>query len=146
MKKLSKKVIEWHGKNYYLLGEYDKQKYWLEQASWDCGWYWGFGYIEVFNKLRTDIILHTHYDSMLLNSKNKDDKYIYIFDDIEGFNSVLSREDQYKLTELMKGYYTLRDSSDLFHGEKFKDTTIYKKINNELLPQLFQEIYLLLSK
>lgn len=40
MKKEKRKAF---GKNIYLLGEdTEGTKYWLEEASWDCNWYWGF--------------------------------------------------------------------------------------------------------
>ena len=47
IKKETKKVFN---KNNYLLGKRNGVKIWLVEASWDCGWYWGFGYIEEYNK------------------------------------------------------------------------------------------------
>ena len=35
-------------------------KLFLSKHSWDCGWYWGFGYIGNKN-------VHTHFDSVFLN-------------------------------------------------------------------------------
>ena len=44
MKKEKRKAF---GKKIYLLGkDAEGVKYWLEEASWDCNWYYGFGYIE----------------------------------------------------------------------------------------------------
>ena len=43
---LDKQVRQQDKKKEYLLGtdEYGI-KYWLESESWDCNWYWGFGYL-----------------------------------------------------------------------------------------------------
>ena len=39
------------GKDVYLLGkDAEGVKYWLESPSWDCGWYWGFGYVETYQR------------------------------------------------------------------------------------------------
>ena len=36
-------------KKIYLLGaDAEGTKYWLEAPSWDCDWYWGFGYVETY--------------------------------------------------------------------------------------------------
>ena len=34
--------------DYYYLGRdiKTKRKIWLQKPSWDCGWYWGFGYVQ----------------------------------------------------------------------------------------------------
>lgn len=42
------------------------QPLYLEKHSWDCGWYWGFGYIGNKN-------LHTHIDTTLLTNFNFSD-------------------------------------------------------------------------
>ena len=46
---LNKKKIHVFGKDAYLLGKDDQGiQYWLESPSWDCDWYWGFGYVETY--------------------------------------------------------------------------------------------------
>ena len=44
-------------KKYYLLGKRkeDNRKVWLEEGSWDCDWYWGLGYVEIFSYKYKDI-------------------------------------------------------------------------------------------
>lgn len=65
------------GKDVYLLGRgTDKCHYWLEAPKWDCGWYWGFGYIETYmNDLKPessrDIISHEHWSGFV----GKQEKY-----------------------------------------------------------------------
>ena len=52
------------GSTYYLLGiDKNKVKYYLEKGKFECGWYWSGGYIETFNRNKSDIDLHTHYDT-----------------------------------------------------------------------------------
>ena len=65
-KKLKKEIIEKFGKKYFLLGKKDGKKYYLEDSYWDCGWYWGLGYVETFNELKIDIESHQHFDNLFL--------------------------------------------------------------------------------
>src|SRR5687767_15009990 len=37
-----------------------RNRVYLEKHKWDCGWYWGFGYIG-------NRAWHTHFDSLFLN-------------------------------------------------------------------------------
>jgi hypothetical protein len=59
------------GKDVYLLGTDENGiRYWLEAASWDCGWYWGFGYIETYKNNQTpskaqDFDSHEHANNFL---------------------------------------------------------------------------------
>ena len=60
-------------KKIYLLGaDAEGTKYWLEAPSWDCGWYFGFGYVETYTNNNcpskaADINSHQHFDSLFLN-------------------------------------------------------------------------------
>jgi hypothetical protein len=71
MKKIIKKQKSHaFGKDIYLIGvdEY-KKKHWLEAPRWDCGWYWGFGYIETYTNNNNpsysdDIESHQHWDTI----------------------------------------------------------------------------------
>lgn len=154
-KKLKKKVFERNGKKYFLLGKLNGENYWLEEASWDCGWYWGFGYIEVFNKFKTDINLHTHYDCMLFKKNEKGD-YIHTLKDITGFESPLTDAEQWELSDLMKSFYTLKEMAEISYtgtshftsnvSVNLKDDELYNKINKEKMPKIFARIYEILSK
>lgn len=49
MEIIDKKVSKAFGKNIYLLGQgEDGVNYWLEESTFDCGWYWSLGYIESY--------------------------------------------------------------------------------------------------
>lgn len=139
----------------YLLGKnQDGQKVWLEEASWDCEWYWGFGYIETYNQRYSDIEEHTHFDSLFLKNN--------IFDSFKEYftETVLTDNEIWKLLELMKETYIIREYSDLLHRnggniskgsdklekQKEKNLIEYKRINEEILPEIFKEVYKILEE
>lgn len=118
----------------------------LAAPSWDCNWYWGFGYIQNED-------LHTHFDS-LSKTKNMWDSVKEYFDD-----GTLSIDDEklWKLCELMRTFYTLKETAEVYHRggsnygfnplkEILKDEAQYKKINFEILPSIFDEVYKIFNK
>lgn len=157
MKQIAKKIINKFGEHYLLgVNKYGEHVY-LEKESWDCGWYWGFGYLHTYTNDRCpmqsrDIATHTHFDSMFLN---KDKSPYDLIDDY--FESMtISKTDLYEFVDLMMTTYALKQTAGLFrHGyswqtekakiEDLKDEDIENKINKELLPQVFGKIRALLS-
>ena len=148
---MKKEVKQIKGKNYYLLGiNKEGQKVWLEQSSFDCGWYWGIGYVEVFNRSYSDIQEHTHFDSLFLKNN--------IYDSFKGYFNDITLEDKeiWQLLELMKTLYTYRNFSDMIHTKGSHITTnnckdiisndeLYKDINERIIPTLLEEVYNLLG-
>lgn len=144
------------GKEVYLLGK-DKEGvlYWLEQASWDCDWYWGFGYVENYtnNKqphLSRDKNGHQHFDGLFLERN--------IYDSFKELlvETPLTNNEIWQLLELMKTFYTLRKTSELYHlggshittnniKDLLKNEEEENRINKELLPKLFEEVYKILT-
>lgn len=129
-----------HTKN-ILLGKVDGVDTYLAAPSWDCGWYWGFGYIQ--NKY-----LHMHCNSLDIN-KNMRDAIKEFFD---AGTLTLSDEDLWTFCELMKTFYTLKETAELYYRgganytrnplqEKLKNKKEFDRINGELLPEIFDEIY-----
>ena len=151
-KKLKKEIKNKNGKNYYLLGVKDNQKYWLCEGSFDCGWYWGVGYVQVFSHNYTILELHTHFDSLFFNKRQfSGDVFKGYFDEI-----TLSDSEVYKLMELMQTIYTLREYSDTIHrggahitsnpvSDLIKNDEEYNRINKVLIPTLLEEVYKLLG-
>lgn len=152
---LKKEVKEKFNKKYYLLGKRkeDDKKVWLEEASWDCNWYWGLGYIEVFNYNYTDIEEHTHFDSLFFGTnKGLPDAWYDYFDE-----TVLDKDGVWKILEIMKTLYTVRAYSDMLHLggsnissqkdvlELVKNDKEYERINQEVIPQLLEKLYELLG-
>jgi hypothetical protein len=74
---MNKKQSHAFGKDIYLLGKTtDGELIWLEAPSWDCGWYWGFGYVETYTNnrrpdLAKDISSHSHFNGLVWHTDNK---------------------------------------------------------------------------
>ncbi len=74
---MRKYVMHKFGKDCYLLGtDSDGIKYFLESGSFDCEWYWGFGYVETYTNnriphLSRDIASHQHFDGLFFNNPRK---------------------------------------------------------------------------
>ena len=144
---MRKEVIHQFGEH-YLLGEKDGIKYYLEEPSWDCGWYWGFGYIHSYTNNRCpemsrDIASHTHFDYEYLRNGN--------YNAFMDLRSPFTEAEKWRILELMSTAYKLRESAALFGSGKsnftenplvglIKDETLAHKINAELLPAVFKEI------
>lgn len=131
----------------YYLGE-DKYglKVYLQKPSWDCGWYWGFGYLEGYRNYAHDCDISIHWDSIVKDSnENAFDAMKHYFKEL-----TISDDSLWLLCDYMKSFYTLKEMAELCHignshytetsNISFKDEELYNKINKELLPKLFKEI------
>ena len=146
-------------KKIYLLGaDAEGTKYWLEAPSWDCDWYWGFGYVETYtnnnypNRSR-DINSHQHFDGLFLNNST-----VSAFDAFKAFfkETTLDQKEIHLLIDYMSSFYKLKDvAKTLGVGyshmtEKAKlsevqSTETSKEINEKILPAIFKQIDILLS-
>ena len=157
--------------DYYLIGKDNNGKrVWLEKPSWDCGWYWGFGYLQTMRfdltpSAARDIDSHTHWDSCVADSKkNAHDWFIETFGKptTDIWNNPVKKEkgtrycrftdkQVWRLCELMDTVYTLRKTADVLgHGKSnygenpcvdvIKNTREAKRINSKVLPAIFAEI------
>lgn len=150
---MNKKTINWHGHKYFLLGaDEDGINYWLEEGHFDCGWYWGFGYIETFSnnknpQLSRDINSHSHFKTMLLDNALFADGFKNCF-----YQTPLSQDEIWKLYELMQAFYIAREYSDMIHrggahisqnpvSETIKDEDEYKRINEVVIPAIMDAVY-----
>ena len=155
--------------DYYLIGKDNTGKrVWLEKPSWDCGWYWGFGYLQTMRSDLTpsaarDIDSHTHWDSRV-GHKNAYDWFIETFGepstDIWGHPRKADKgtrmcrftdKQVWRLCELMATAYTLKETAEVLgrgksnYGENpcvkvIKNTREAKRINSKVLPAIFAEI------
>lgn len=128
------------------IGEFEGEKVFLASPSWDCGWYWGFGYIQNSN-------LHTHFSS--IGSRNKN-----MFDNIKDyFPGFIVNDDEglWEFCELMQTFYNLKKTTEVLGrgGSHYKKNPIAdiiknekeaERINKEVLPKLFDKVYELLKK
>lgn len=155
---MKKKTTRAFGKEIYLLGkDAEGTLYWLEEPSWDCGWYWGFGYIETYtnNKnphLARDINSHQHFDGLFMN-KNK-----CSFDAFKEFfvETPLSDNEIWELCDYMKTFYSLKEVAELFkrgysyYTERAKIDDLKNQeqediVNKQWLPEVFKRIKKLLK-
>lgn len=156
---MEKAVRKAFGKNVYLLGK-DRlgTHYWLKEASWDCDWYWGFGYVRTYTNDKhpensRDIESHQHFESLFFNKeKNGRDMFDTFF-----LETPLNDKEKWQLIELMKTFYTLQKYSELLYiggshytenplKETLRNKEEYDRINKEVLPKLFEEVYKILGK
>lgn len=154
---MEKRTTKAFNKKIYLLGrcKEDGKNVWLEEPSWDCGWYWGFGYLEKYTNndnpsMARDICEHTHFDKFF----EKGGAYEAFIDYFE--ETTLRPDEIWLLLDYMNTFYALRKVADIFHSgsshytsraemELLKDTDLYNHINQEILPALFKRIDTLLG-
>lgn len=121
----------------------DNEKEYLAPPSWDCNWYWGFGYLQNKN-------IHHHIDCI-----NKDKN---LFNAIKEYYTDLQLDNNklWVFCELMATFYTLKETANLYYrggshytqnplNHLLQNKTEYDHINNELMPQLFDEVYKLFN-
>lgn len=156
---MEKKVSKAFGKKTYLLGkDEDGIWYWLEEATWDCEWYWGFGYVRSYTNNQhpeksRDLDSHQHFNNLFLKGPKMCKE---MFDDFF-IETPLNNNEKWKLLELMQTIYTLKEYSEVVYrgGSHISDNPLreviksqeeYNRINKIVLPQLFEEVYKILEK
>ena len=165
IKTLDKRTEEAFGKKVYLIGiDVNGDYIWLEAPKWDCGWYWGFGYIETYTNNKhpeksNDISSHSHFNHCIAGYKHKDGEYIHHpHANPDLAITTLTPRESWLLAEYMKTFYTLSESAEVFgrggshvcsespaQKNIIKDDAICEKINKKMLPELFKLIDNLLS-
>lgn len=166
MKQIAKRKVTVFGDVNYLLGQdADGINYWLEAPKWDCGWYWGFGYIGTYTNNRfpersRDINSHQHWDSFIVGEQEHYDfeKHAYVKDDyVHHLNAnknfvatVLTDNESWELADLMKRFYTMKEMAEILeHGTgHLTSNTEHKTLNDEFrkwineveLPALFKRV------
>lgn len=142
-----------------LLGCNNNEPIYLSPPSWDCNWYWGFGYLGNRN-------CHYHVDGLTkIETYNSDAKVfttksVNLYDGfVEHFGNTLRvrKSDLWTLVELFKTFYILKETAEVlgrggshYTTNPAKDLIINKdevtRINNVVLPQIFEEIYKILYR
>lgn len=128
-----------------LLGYNDNQPIYLSPPSWDCGWYWGFGYLGNNN-------CHYHIDGL-----SKDKNLFDAFKEHFGDTLRVRESDLWTLVELFGTFYALKTTTEVlgrggshYTSNPCKDLITNKdevtRINNIVLPQVFEEIYKILQR
>jgi len=131
--------------NKIYLGENEGEKIYLSAPSWDCNWYWGFGYIGNNN-------CHYHIDGL---TKKENAHLFDAFKKHFGKSLVVRDSQLWTLCELFETFYNLKNAAEVLgsgssnmSANPCKDLIINKdeviRINNIVLPQIFEEIYKIL--
>ena len=142
------------GRDIYLIGK-DKngRNHWIVQGSWDCEWYWGFGYVQTYTNNNNpaqarDIETHSHFDSMFFNgNKNGFDNFKDFFVETPFTDSEI-----WEICELMKSFYIARNYADMVHvgGAHYTENPAkyvvangehYNEINKVMIPTIMDELY-----
>lgn len=147
-----KKITVFNGV-YYLLGQDSEEtNYYLQAPSWDCEWYWGFGYITTFTNNKCpeksrDIESHQHADKFYPEWMGAKNSFIT--------NPTFSVDEGWEMAELFKQFYFLKDAADHFERGKchvadtkielWKKPWLTKEINEEILPKVMNRIIEILT-
>lgn len=86
----------------YLGKDLDGESVYLTKHSWDCGWYWGFGYLGNSN-------CHYHMSSWL-NKKEA----CYLKNHLSE-SPILDQEHWWQLGDLFKQAYALQEMAEIYH-------------------------------
>lgn len=142
---MKKEIKQIDDKKNYLLGK-DKKgtKHWLLTPSWDCDWYWGFGWIETYSKSE-ELESHSHADNFMSE----------YFTKWNGNNPILkeqtfNKEEGWELSELFSQFYHLREQAEFWgRGKRYvadteiknwKDKKLADEINKKMIPVITKRI------
>lgn len=142
------------------LGLVNAERIYLSAPSWDCGWYWGFGYLGNRN-------CHYHLDGLEkietynFEAKGFTCEFVNLYEGLKKHfgDSFIVKEDKdiWILAELFKSFYTAKEYAGFCHTggahmtnnpckELLKNSAEELRINEIVLPQIFEEIYKVLAK
>ena len=133
------------------LGMYDDEDVYLARPSWDCGWCWGFGYVQNKN-------LHTHLSSMC----KVDGRTVNLWDGLTHHikagkvHAMHVRNKLWTFCEVVQTIYHLRETAEVLGrggshystnpcADLIKNPDEVKRINEVLIPKLIDEMYILLG-
>lgn len=130
----------------------------IVRPTWNCGWYWGFGYLERWNPRIGDVDFNTHIDHEF--GTNKDGRRVNWY---EGMQELLDQGDvfendhqRWQFLEIVKTIYNLKMTAEVLgRGSSHYDNNplsdeIYnpievRRINEDLIPKLIDEMYKVLG-
>jgi len=98
--------------DYALLGRHKNgRKTYIQRASYDCNHYFSFGYLETFQKNSSTIDAHEHWDSKFTGKKHVEPNDVK-----KEFEAVtLDKKELWKLCDLYKTFYTLKEAANIYH-------------------------------
>ncbi len=141
------KTIKQEGK--ILIGKHDNENIYLSVPTWECGWYWSFGYLVNEN---------CHYHLNRIQQQEHPTGNINLFDAIKKhFGDTLCRPLQneknlWTFCDLVQTAYTLKETAEVLGRggshytinplkELIENQAEVKRINEIVLPEIFDAIY-----
>jgi hypothetical protein len=88
--------------NKIYIGKQENERIYLTKHKWDCGWYWGFGYVG--NK-----DCHFHMNSIISDFCKKDYKIENILED-----SPFNQSEWWIILDLFKQAYAIKEASQVY--------------------------------
>ena len=122
---------KFNGDNYYYLGKgkEDGVYYFLQEASFDCDWYWGVNYLEGFDTPNLskayDIVSHEHFMSSF--SSKEESWYDWLLKKVD---SPLNEKDLWLIMEIAASLKILTKYMELSYrgGSNYTDSKKVKAI------------------
>ncbi len=109
---IPKKLKTVSNEDMFLLGvTKDKARIYLERGSWDCGWYYGFGYLETFDPQHSS---HSHFEGF--NAEKNQDLRSAFLEFFKGGKLTITAKESWTLCELMQSFYQLQKIASLYHN------------------------------
>lgn len=151
-------VTKWTKKYFFGTRKSDNVAVYISAPSWDCGWYWGFGYLGNKNE-------HYHLDSyqqkqhvfklengkyeIITEARNKN-MFDCLSEDYDLSDKI--KNNLWKFCELVKTAYNLKETAEVLGrggshytvnpcADLIKNAEETKRINDIVLPAIFDEIY-----
>lgn len=126
-------------KTYLGTRKSDGAKIYISPPEWDCGWYWGFGYIGNTRE-------HSHLSQYMNANKNM----YYELKDVFDLNPIIEKN-LWVFCELVRTIYRFREVAEIYRlggtgfannplEHELKNEEEWTRINKVLLPKLFEEL------
>lgn len=139
----------------FRLGSVDGHSIMFRRPSFDCNWFWGFGYLGNNG-------CHYHLDSLhVMDWQNKEMQNKNLYDQLKlHFGDTLTitdGRDLWKFCEIVQTIYTLRKTAEMYHlggshfttnpdAELLKNPAEWERINSVLIPAQLASLYTILAK
>ena len=128
-----------------LLGRINNENIYLSKHTWDCGWYWGFGYVGNSN-------CHFHIDS-LINERDYGGNFPSPDVNKVFENPEFTQNQWWVIRDLFVQAYALKQAAEVFrHGgyqtskkgitDILKDTNVIEVIDDALQTQMLAQDFL----
>tara|TARA_R100001198_G_scaffold81560_1_gene54459 strand:+ start:797 stop:1291 length:495 start_codon:yes stop_codon:yes gene_type:complete len=150
-------------KNTYFFGtrKKDEAKIFIYMSQFNCGWYWSFGYLGNndehyhLDNYQNEQVFHKKEDGKYFHGTIKRNKCLYdcLLEDYSLKDNI--KQNLWKFCELALSIYKIKDYSEMLHiggahmtnnpcSKIIKNNEEYIRINELVLPALFNEFELLL--